>query len=85
MSHDQLALLQEIQAVEFTCLDLQLYLDTHPDDRRALADYNTQAQRLATLKAEYAERYGPLMHFGHEPAGYTWAWVHEPWPWEIAY
>ena len=85
MSHEQLALLEEIQAVEFACTDLQLYLDTHPGDARALADYNAQAQRLAALKAEYAQRYGPLTHFDQEMAGYTWRWICEPWPWEINY
>lgn len=65
--------------------NLQLYLDTHPGDARALADYNAQAQRLAALKAEYAQRYGPLTHFDQEMAGYTWRWICEPWPWEINY
>lgn len=85
MSPEQTALLQEIQAVEFTCLDLNLYLDTHPGDERALADYNANAQQLAGLKADYTQRYGPLQHFGQETVGYPWSWICEPWPWEIKY
>ncbi|MGE5551294.1 MAG: spore coat protein CotJB [Bacteroidota bacterium] len=85
MSPEQLALLKEIQAVEFTCVDLNLYLDTHPCDERALADYNANVQQLACLKNEYTQRYGPLMHFGQEPVCGQWSWICEPWPWEIKY
>ena len=85
MSPEQLTLLQEIQALEFTCVDLNLYLDTHPMDANALADYNAQAQQLAMRKAEYAQCYGPLVNYGQETAGPSWTWICEPWPWEIEY
>ena len=85
MCPEQLALLKEIQALAFTCLDLNLFLDTHPGDARALADYNSTAQQLAYLKAAYTQRYGPLMNFGQEAVGYPWSWIDEPWPWEIEY
>ena len=85
MSPEQLALLQEIQALEFTCVDLNLYLDTHPTDPNALADYNTTVQQLAVRKAEYAQAYGPFMGFGQETVCPSWTWICEPWPWEIEY
>ena len=49
MQRDQLELLKELQALEFTALDFGLYLDTHPGDQRALADYSrsmTETKRL---------------------------------------
>lgn len=85
MCPEQLALLKEIQALEFTCIDLNLYLDTHPCDERALADYNANTQQLTCLKSEYTQRYGPLTNFGLEPVGGQWSWICEPWPWEIKY
>lgn len=85
MCPEQLALLRELMAAEFTAIDLNLYLDTHPCDQNALADYNATAQQLACLRAEYAQRYGPLLHFGVEPGGGSWVWNCEPWPWEIDY
>ncbi len=83
MFPEQAALLRQIQAVEFTCVELNLFLDTHPDDARALADYNATAQQLASLKAGYAQRFGPLSNFGNEPGGDSWKWICEPWPWQI--
>ncbi|MGE5528868.1 MAG: spore coat protein CotJB [Patescibacteria group bacterium] len=85
MSPEQLAMLEEIQALEFTCIDLNLFLDTHPCEQCALADYNAAAQRLSCLKAAYAQKYGPLTHFGLETTGYPWTWICSPWPWEIEY
>ena len=85
MYPEQLALLKEIQAYEFTCVDLNLFLDTHPRDERALADYNGGTRQLACLKAAYTQYYGPLMHFGQEAVSYPWSWIDEPWPWEIEY
>ncbi len=85
MSRDQLALLEEIQALEFTAVDLNLFLDTHPGDERALADYNAVVQQLACLKETYVRNYGPLTNFGHDAAARSWSWICEPWPWEIQY
>jgi len=85
MCHEQLALLKEIQALEFTCVDLNLFLDTHPGDERALTDYNTSVGQLACAKTVYTQRYGALTHFGWEAVSYPWSWIDEPWPWEIEY
>lgn len=35
MSKQKEALLREIQELQFTTVELQLFLDTHPDDQRA--------------------------------------------------
>ena len=85
VSREQMALLGEIQALEFTCLELNLYLDTHPGDECALADYNANVRQLMSLMGQYAQCYGPLMPCCHETAGCTWNWIYEPWPWEIEY
>lgn len=75
-------LLLRIQALEFTAIDLGLYLNTHPNDTRALADYNQISATLAQTRAAYEQAYGPLMNFGHSQSRCRWAWVDEPWPWE---
>jgi hypothetical protein len=36
---ERLALLLEIQELEFVLINLNLFLDTHPQDRAALRDY----------------------------------------------
>ncbi|MDI3538598.1 MAG: spore coat protein [Bacillota bacterium] len=85
MMPEQAQLLTQIMALEFTAVDLNLYLDTHPDDQRALMDYNSTVQELAILKDQYQRRYGPLTNFGYAPSQYPWAWVNDPWPWEVSF
>ena len=75
-------LLKKIQELEFAAVELNLYLDNHPECQRALADYNRFTEKLINLKNAYEARYGPLTHFGNTPSQYPWQWVDEPWPWE---
>ncbi|MGI6603838.1 MAG: spore coat protein CotJB [bacterium] len=84
MRSEQKQLLLQLMALGFTAVDFNLYLDTHPDDQRALMDYNATVQELAALRDQYQQRFGPLTNFGYAPSQYPWAWVNEPWPWELA-
>lgn len=81
---DRMELIREIQYFEFVGVELQLYLDTHPFDQRALMDFNANSQRLLVLKQEYEMCYGPLLNYGFSPNpnSYSWQWVSSPWPWE---
>lgn len=76
------ALMDQIRALEFTTVDLNLYLDTHPDDERAAMDYSCYSQELMSLKRQYEENFGPLQNFGNSIIGSTFTWVDDPWPWE---
>lgn len=84
MTNEQAQMLKTIQALEFTCLELNLYLDTHPDDQRALADFNTTAGQLAVAKRNYEMVFGPLTNYGHSLSGGGWRWIDDPWPWEMS-
>lgn len=79
---DKWQLLEQIQALEFTAIELNLFLDTHPNNQQALRDYTQTRQRLQRLVNQYERSYGPLFNFGFGEAGYPWNWVDEPWPWE---
>ncbi|MGE5371153.1 MAG: spore coat protein CotJB [Solirubrobacterales bacterium] len=83
MDPKQKELLAQLMAIEFTAVDLNLYLDTHPDDRKALNDYNDTVRRLQELKSQYELKYGPLCNFGMAASQSGWRWIDEPWPWEI--
>lgn len=85
ISEAQKRLLLSIQAIEFTALELNLYLNTHPDDKKALSDYNAACRQLLSLKRDYEARYGPLTNFGYAPSQFPWQWINEPWPWEIMF
>lgn len=83
MDNDRKAMLINIMAEEFTAIEFNLYLDTHPDDMKALNDFNETVKKLRDLKAQYEKRYGPLTNFGFATSEYPWQWIDEPWPWEI--
>ena len=75
------ALLQRIAEARFACVELQLYLDTHPEDADAQSDFNSYASALKRLCAEYTQSFGPLENFGNAEhvAG---SWVYQKWPWQ---
>ena len=75
------ALLKKIQETDFALYETTLYLDTHPDDEKALCLHKEYTAASKELKHMYNETYGPLT-----PADNTqdsWAWVCGPWPWEM--
>lgn len=74
-------LLERISEIQFVCVELNLYIDTHPDDADALSDYRTYSVMLAELISAYEEQYGPLLGFGHSPAA-VGSWVNSEWPFE---
>lgn len=73
-------LLKEITAVNFSLIDLHLYLNTHPTDQTALTAYNSFAAQLRILRQTYEKCYGPLSY--GEYSSCPWQWINEPWPWE---
>jgi spore coat protein JB len=69
-------------AIHFSLVDINLFLDTHPMDRKALMDYNMLAEQFETEKKNYEQKYGPLANFGYSPGRYPWEWATTPWPWD---
>ena len=57
-------LLEEIQAIDFVIVELNLYLDTHPDDFEAIKQFNDTTEKSMLLKIEFEKKFGPLMNFG---------------------
>lgn len=83
---NQAQLLIQIQQLEFAAVELNLFLDTHPEDQQALALYNQVHQELMQCVRNYERVYGPLLNYGYSPALHnTWKWAETPWPWEIKY
>lgn len=80
---DRQNMVLQIQQIGFLLVDLNLYLDTHPTDRTALAQYNMLHQQYSDLMKAYYAKFGPLMNFGLAPGGMDeFMWVHGPWPWQ---
>ncbi|MDL2218266.1 spore coat protein CotJB [Christensenellaceae bacterium OttesenSCG-928-M15] len=82
MEQNRHALLKSISEFEFVCVELNEYLDTHPADKKARADYVCYSKKLASLIKEYETAYGPLKNFGHSPTE-AGCWICSKWPWEL--
>ena len=74
-------LLQMIQAQDFAIYEAALYLDAHPNCKRALDFYHKCLDSSKAMKKEFEEKYGPLTIYGNNDKS-TWRWVETPWPWE---
>ena len=81
-ANTQQAMLLELQQLSFSLVDLNLFLDTHPENQQAINDYNSLFQQYWNTKSNYELQYGPMNNFGHCPASYPWSWIQNPWPWE---
>ena len=77
MNREELAI--QIKAYQFAVTDIALYLDTHPEDERALCLHREYTRRLKDLRDKYQKVYGPLTI---EYPCNKWRWLEEPWPWE---
>ena len=73
---------QEIQALDFGLVDINLYLDTHPNDTAALNFYHRHVALLDQLTYEYINQYGPLT-VKDVVSTNRWTWIDNPWPWEM--
>jgi spore coat protein JB len=84
MRAEQLELLTELQALEFSAFDFQLYLNTHPECQRALAEYSNLVREVNSVRNAYSKTFGPLMAEDNIDLS-CWRWALDPWPWDIDY
>lgn len=75
--------LAELQTLNFAIQELALYLDTHREDREALELYKSYQQMYQTCMDEYKRKRGPLNHLTPTERE-DYAWLDDPWPWEIS-
>lgn len=75
-------LLSQIMKYQFYAVDLNLFLDTHPNCKEALEDYKVISAKLRNYINDYEKQYGPLINFGQSMVCDHDKWVNQPWPWE---
>lgn len=69
-------MMQQIRCYEFSINELALYLDTHPEDQKALCLHRKYCKEVKELKDKYQRVFGPLtINF---PCN-KWRWIEEPW------
>ena len=80
--NEQADLLTYIDALGFALIDLNLYLDNFPDDRKALELFNQYRILKEEYMNEYQNKYGAIFLNSDALNTYPWAWKKGPWPWE---
>ena len=82
-NNEKEALLQQWQQYNFAIIDLNLYLDTNPNDKNALSIYREFLNILNQLQDKYESKYGPIELSSNCVSNNTWEWNNSPWPWEV--
>ncbi len=72
-------MMMQLRAYKFSIIELALYLDTHPDDEKALCLHREYAKKAKELADKYQKMFGPLTI---DYPCKKWRWLEEPWPWE---
>lgn len=75
-------LMKKIKQLDFTLKELNLYLDTHPNCRRALAMFQKYRTLRETAMNDYIKNYGPITPEQSENTQ-SWDWIDSPFPWEV--
>jgi spore coat protein JB len=81
LNASQQDLMRQIMEYDFAAFDLHLYLDTHPDDERAIYLFNNCVEMSKKLREVYEPAYGPLTASASGMLR-PFRWIVGPWPWE---
>lgn len=81
VSNDMQCMLNDIGIVDFTLVDLMLYLDTHPTCKEAMEYFNHYAKVKNKMMKEFSMLYFPLTKDLAESTT-EWRLGNAPLPWE---
>lgn len=74
-------LLKQLTVLDFMLVDLGLFLNTHPDEQEAIAEYNQVVIEADRVRAQFEQHYGSLCSFRSKSPTSSWIWPADPWPW----
>lgn len=72
-------LMRAIMEADFFAQDLKLYLDTHPDDTRAVEMFREAVRQSKACKAAFEDSFWPLVADSAGTNG-NWDWFNGVWP-----
>ena len=81
MNRDEL--LNELMALDFMAVDLQLFMDTHPRDCQAREKYNAILHKAHEYREQYQKLCGPMYSF--RSLSRDGDWIDDPWPWQYSF
>lgn len=73
---------EELMSLYFVMVELELYLDGHPNNTEALKRYRCTADEFKEVTARYEAVFGPILARNNDCEN-EWQWVTTPWPWEV--
>ena len=75
-------LLRNVQEASFAVDEARLYLDTHPNDKKAQMYFDKYNDSRKKAMQEYEQLYGALLTDNIEATKTGWTWVENPFPWD---
>ena len=73
--------LGDLMAVDFVLRELNLYLDTHQEDKEAFEMLKSVIALSNEAHRKYVKMHGPVVL--KDLADFdSYTWLHDPWPWE---
>lgn len=71
----------ELMSIDFVVKELELYLDSHKDDKEAFSMYQTFLALAKEARERYVKKYGPVTQ--SDMIGMNnYCWLNDPWPWD---
>lgn len=81
--NEKAMLKRRISALNFSIHELVLFLDTHPQNRRAMQMLSEYRRRRRDAVADYEAKCGPYVSTVNDVSSRDyWNWIDSPWPWE---
>ena len=74
-------MLNKVRELAFATHEINLFLDSHPDNKMALRYFRKYNEELKKATALFEESYGPLTVSAADNCE-NWTWINRPWPWE---
>lgn len=81
-NNEKEALLYQLMQYQFVLIDLDLYLDTHPNDQEAINLYHKYLTIKKQMCDKYESMYGAITLDSNYLGTNSWTWKNSPWPWE---
>lgn len=82
-NNEREALLYQVMQYKFALIELNLYLDTNPNDKEAIELFNKYQRMEKQMCKQYESMYGPLTIDSEYLNNNNWVWNNSPWPWEV--
>lgn len=73
--------MQRVQTCGFALVEANLFLDSHPTSREAIAFYEKHLKMYNEAVEEYEKQFTPIRKSNAIKDG-KWTWATTPWPWE---